>query len=166
MTLKLERLRSASCPNSQRVSWQGRIGETIRRRFASVSAAVWDKPRPGTRVVPTRSTFLRLLPFKFFSSIIMPNHMHLLLKLEATPLSKIIKELKRYPSRAASRILRREGAFRAEDYWDTYMRDAEHELQTRRYIEGNPVKALLVCEPKEWPWSSARLRDEKGVLSL
>jgi REP element-mobilizing transposase RayT len=98
--------------------------------------------------------------------VIMPNHIHVLLKLVATPLSKIIKELKRYLSREANLILRREGAFWAEDYWDTYMRDAKHELQTRHYIEGNPVKALLVREPKEWPWSSARLQDENGVLSL
>ena len=46
------------------------------------------------------------------------------------------------------------------------MRDAEHELKTRRYIENNPVNALLVREPKEWPWSSARFRDEHGVLCL
>jgi type I restriction enzyme R subunit/putative DNA methylase len=56
--------------------------------------------------------------------------------------------------------------FWAEDYFDTYMRDAEHELKTRRYIENNPVKALLVREPAEWPWSSARFRDKYGVLHL
>jgi hypothetical protein len=46
------------------------------------------------------------------------------------------------------------------------MRDAKHELSTRCYIENNPVKALLAREPKEWPWSSARLRAEHGVLHL
>jgi hypothetical protein len=46
------------------------------------------------------------------------------------------------------------------------MRGAEHEAQTRRYIENNPTKAFLVREPKEWPWTSARLRDENGVLHL
>jgi len=46
------------------------------------------------------------------------------------------------------------------------MRDAAHELKTRRYVENNPVKALLVREPKDWPWSSARFGDEHGVLKL
>ena len=81
-----------------------------------------------------------------------------------TPLSKIVKELKRYTSREANKILRRTGAFWCEDYFDTYMRDEQHELKTRHYIENNPVKALLVREPKEWPWSSARFRDESGNL--
>jgi REP element-mobilizing transposase RayT len=98
--------------------------------------------------------------------VVMPNHVHLLVKVGNTSLSKTVKELKRYTAREANKILRREGAFWAEDYFDTYMRDTEHELKTRRYIENNPVKALLVREPKEWPWSSARFRDEQGVLHL
>ena len=46
------------------------------------------------------------------------------------------------------------------------MRDGAHELQTRKYIENNPVKAGLTTDPKAWPWSSARFRDKFGVLTL
>jgi hypothetical protein len=46
------------------------------------------------------------------------------------------------------------------------MRDAEHEQKTVRYIENNPTKAKLVLDPKDRPWSSARFRDEFGVLRL
>ncbi|MFM2082160.1 MAG: hypothetical protein RL380_851 [Verrucomicrobiota bacterium] len=81
-------------------------------------------------------------------------------------LSKTIKELKRYTAREANKILHRTGAVWAEDYFDTYMRGDEHESKTRRYIENNPVKALLVREPKDWPWSSARFRDEYGRLVI
>ncbi|HXR04998.1 MAG TPA: transposase [Verrucomicrobiae bacterium] len=98
--------------------------------------------------------------------VIMPNHLHFLVEVGETPLSKIVKELKRYTSREANKILRRTGAFWFEDYFDTYMRDAQHELKTQRYIENNPVKALLVRGPKEWPWSSARSRDGNGNLRL
>ena len=98
--------------------------------------------------------------------VVMPNHLHFLVKVGETPLSKIVKELKRYTSREANKILRRTGAFWCEDFFDTYMRDAQHELKARRYIENNPVKALLVREPKEWLWSSARFRDENGNLRL
>jgi REP element-mobilizing transposase RayT len=96
----------------------------------------------------------------------MPNHVHLLLKVGDTSLSKIVKELKRYTARETNKILRQSGAFWTEDYFDTYMRDMEHELKTRHYIENNPVKALLVRELKEWPSSSARFRDEHGGLRL
>jgi len=46
------------------------------------------------------------------------------------------------------------------------MRDDEHQRKALRYIEANPVKAHLVTEPKEWTFSSARFRDEYGVLRL
>ena len=98
--------------------------------------------------------------------VIMPNHLHCLIKIGETPLAKIVKELKRYTAREANQTFRRKGAFWCEDYFDTYMRDAEHELRTRRYIENNPVKAKLVREASEWPWSSARFRDKHGVLRL
>jgi REP element-mobilizing transposase RayT len=98
--------------------------------------------------------------------VVMPNHLHFLVEVGKTPLSKIVKELKRYTSREANKILRRTGAFWCEDYFDTYMRDAQHQLKTQRYIENNPVKALLTREPKEWPRSSARFRDKNGILCL
>ncbi|MBC8094761.1 MAG: hypothetical protein H7Y43_03005 [Akkermansiaceae bacterium] len=66
----------------------------------------------------------------------------------------------------ANKLLGKQGAFWAEDYFDVFTRDMEHELQTVRYIESNPTKAKLVLDPKEWPWSSARFRDEFGVLRL
>jgi phage gp16-like protein len=63
-------------------------------------------------------------------------------------------------------LLKRRGTFWAEDYWDTFMRDAGHERMTMRYIESDPAKAKLVLDPKDWLWSSARLRDEFGTLTL
>jgi hypothetical protein len=46
------------------------------------------------------------------------------------------------------------------------MRNTDHERTTRNYIENNPTKAGLVLDPKTWPWSSARFRDESGTLRL
>lgn len=97
--------------------------------------------------------------------VVMPNHVHFLIKVE-TSLSMIVKELKRYTAREANKLLGRRGEFWMDDYFDTYMRDSEHELRTRRYIENNPVKALQVREAKEWRWGSARFRDENGGLRL
>jgi putative transposase len=98
--------------------------------------------------------------------VVMPNHVHVLFRVEGTPLSRIIQQIKEYTARIANKVLKREGRFWAEDYWDTYMRDAEHELQTRRYIENNPVKAGLVAAASDWAWSSARYRDQNGALHL
>ena len=96
----------------------------------------------------------------------MPNHVHVLFKVGAMPMSRIIEGWKSCTAREANKILGRPGQFWDEDYWDIYMRDAAHELKSRRYIENNPTKAHLVRDPKDWPWSSARFRDAYGVLHL
>jgi len=74
--------------------------------------------------------------------------------------------LESYTAKEANKVLRRKGQFWQEDYWDTFMRDEEHELKTRRYIENNSTKAKLVAFRKDWPWSSARFRDSYERLCL
>jgi len=98
--------------------------------------------------------------------VVMPNHVHVLFAVGARPMSDILESWKKYSAQKANRLLGRRGEFWQVDYWDTYMRDCEHELETRNYIERNPAKAGLVLDPKTWPWSSARFRDESGRLKL
>jgi REP element-mobilizing transposase RayT len=98
--------------------------------------------------------------------VIMPNHVHALLAIGGTPLAKGLRLLKGYTARAANKLLGRRGEFWAEDSWDTYMRDHEHEMRTRRYVESNPVKAGLVAKAVDWPWGSARFRDQNGELQF
>lgn len=98
--------------------------------------------------------------------VIMANHVHVLFKVGAVPMSRTLEDWKKFTAHEANKLLNRRGQFWQEDYWDTYMRDAAQELRARRYIENNPVKALLVRDPKDWAWSSARFRDEQGELHL
>ncbi|MBM3834024.1 MAG: transposase [Verrucomicrobia bacterium] len=98
--------------------------------------------------------------------VVMPNHVHALLTIDEVPLGQIMADLKEYTARQANQRLGRRGQFWAKDYFDTYMRNTEHELKARRYIENNPTRAYLVQNPKEWPWSSVRFRNENGELHL
>jgi putative transposase len=98
--------------------------------------------------------------------VVMPNHVHVLFKVGAVSLAEIVGAWKKHTGRLANKLLGKRGAFWAEDYFDTYMRDVEHERTTIHYIENNPTKAKLVLDPKVWPWSSARFRNEYGVLLL
>ena len=98
--------------------------------------------------------------------VIMPNHVHVLFKVGAVSMAEIVGAWKKHTGRLANKLLGERGAFWAEDFFDTYMRDAKHEQKTVRYIENNPAKAKLVLDPKEWTWSSARFRDESGGLRL
>ena len=110
--------------------------------------------------------FFQGMRYELLAWVVMPNHAHVLFKVGSTAMAQVVKGWKSVSARDANKILSRTGQFWHEDYWDTYMRGAEQELKARRYIENNPVKAGLVSDPREWPWSSARFRDELGRLCL
>jgi REP element-mobilizing transposase RayT len=98
--------------------------------------------------------------------VIMSNHVHVLFKVQSVPMAEIVETWKKHTANKANRMLKRRGAFWAAGYFDMYMRNEEHAKKTIRYIENNPLKANLVPDPKEWPWSSARFRDAYGRLCL
>jgi hypothetical protein len=75
---------------------------------------------------------------------------------------EIMQSLKSITSHKANRILKRHGQFWMLDYFDRYIRNAEHFAKTLRYIEDNPVKAGLCKRPEDWPFSSVRFRVSKG----
>lgn len=98
--------------------------------------------------------------FDLLAWVVMPNHVHALFRVgDTTPLSDIMQNWKSVSAVAANKVLRRNGDFWQEDYWDTFMRDEEQTRKAIRYIESNPVKARLCREAEEWRFSSVRFRD-------
>jgi REP element-mobilizing transposase RayT len=101
--------------------------------------------------------------YRLLAWVVMPNHVHALIELWQTPLGKILQSWKSYTSKAANKILGCEGKFWQDDFFDRYIRDEEHYRRVVRYIENNPIKAGLVRFAAEWPWSSARFRNQEGT---
>ncbi|MGH7993560.1 MAG: transposase, partial [Limisphaerales bacterium] len=110
---------------------------------------------------------------------VMPNHVHVLVDVKRTPLGKIVRSWKRFTATETERRspTRRDDSFtnaparRAalqwqREYWDTFMRDEEQERKAVHYIENNPVKAKLRRQAEEWPFSSARFRDDYARLVI
>jgi REP element-mobilizing transposase RayT len=97
--------------------------------------------------------------FQLLAWVVMPNHVHALIEVWQTPLSRIVQNWKSIVAVEGNKLLGRAGRFWQPEYWDRFMRDAEQKLKATRYIENNPVKAKLCRVPDEWPLSSARLRD-------
>jgi hypothetical protein len=79
-----------------------------------------------------------------------------------TPLvevSKLTQTLKRFTARSANQLLGLTGqTFWQDDSYDHLVRDDEEFDRIVRYIENNPIKAGLVAQPEDFPWSSASLR--------
>jgi REP element-mobilizing transposase RayT len=98
--------------------------------------------------------------YRLFAWCIMPNHVHVLVETLA-PLSKIVQSWKSFTGRWALEKNAELGfgipgrSLWMREYWDRYIRDAEHFAKVRTYIEHNPVSAGLCATPADWPWSSA-----------
>jgi len=126
--------------------------------------------------------------YELLAWCVMPNHVHVLVHIWDRPLHKIVQSWKSYSARKALKRLHpveRRALARPEsvntpqhtptqrsalrsfwqrEYWDTFMRDKEQERTAIRYIENNPTKSKLCKSPEDWPFSSARFRDDFAQL--
>jgi REP element-mobilizing transposase RayT len=163
-----------SFPAALRSEWEAILKvENVQARREQLQAYL-DKGNGGCLL--RRPDLAKLVEdsFRFFHGkryelrawVVMPNHVHVLFQTGSESMSRTVENWKKFTAHEANKLIGRQGQFWFGDYWDTFMRDSEHELRTRQYIETNPVKAFLVREVKGWPWSSARLRDEHGRLTL
>lgn len=104
--------------------------------------------------------------YKLIAWCIMPNHVHVLIE-PMIELKRIVQSWKSFTGRwalthNAELGLRVPGAaFWMPDYWDRFIRNAEHLRNTIDYIHHNPVRAGLCSTPEHWRWSSAPLK--RGV---
>ncbi len=95
--------------------------------------------------------------YRMIAWVVMPNHVHTLIEtLEDHPLHTILHSWKSYTASEANRILGRSGRFWFPEYFDRYIRNERHFDNAVHYIHDNPVKAGLVGQPEDWPFSSAR----------
>jgi putative transposase len=159
-------------PASRRSEWEAllRIEDSRQRRTKLEEyldrglGECWLRPPRIAAVVDDAFRFFEGQRYRLLAWVVMPNHAHVLVEVCQTPLAELLHSWKGFTARKANRLLGRSDAFWEREYWDTRMRDDEHQRKALRYIEANPVKARLVKEVKAWAWSSARFRDQYGVL--
>jgi putative transposase len=112
--------------------------------------------------------FLRLLafakhlyPVRVHGLCVMPNHFHALVQpVEGGALSAYLRWVLGCYSRDLRSTTGTTGAGHVfqQRFWSQGVRDDRHFLCVLRYIEANPVKARLVPNAEDWPWSSLSLR--------
>jgi len=161
-------------PESLRSEWEALVKiEDDRKRRIELEAYL-DKGRGEchlrqpeiAKLVEDSLCFRHGQDYELRAWVIMPNHVHLLFEVFGVPMSQLVDAWKGFTAKQANKILARRGKFWQDDYWDTFMRDEQHEMRARKYIEANPVKAGLMLVEKKWPWSSARFRDDYERLCL
>ena len=94
--------------------------------------------------------------YDLIAYVIMPNHVHLLIKtFEGHQLSEIIHSWKSFTSSLINKKIGRKGKLWQREYWDRFIRNEKHFYKTIDYIHMNPVKAGLVESQYDWRFSSA-----------
>ena len=94
--------------------------------------------------------------YRLLDWCIMPNHVHVLVKLEGSAsISEVVRSWKGPSAVEINRWLQRCGPLWQREYYDRLVRDMEHLHECRAYIRNNPVKANLCDKPDDWAFSSA-----------
>lgn len=96
-----------------------------------------------------------LYPVFLFHYCLMSNHIHLLLKvLQGEHLKKFMQGVSQSYSNYYKRAYKYSGHLWQGRYKSFLIESDSYLLECGRYIERNPVRAKLVRDPNEWPWSS------------
>ncbi|MFQ5664164.1 MAG: transposase [Terriglobia bacterium] len=94
--------------------------------------------------------------FRLAAFVIMPDHMHLLLRPAAgDTISSIVQELKSVAGRRINTKRDAKGTLWQKGFFDRFMRTPKEFFETFDYLHQNPVRKSLAAAPEEWWWSSA-----------
>jgi len=86
----------------------------------------------------------------------MPNHIHLLIRVGAIPLSSFMQGIQQTYTQLYNKQYEKVGHVFQGRFKSLYVDNDVYLLELIRYIHLNPVKAGLVEDPREYRWSSQR----------
>ena len=95
--------------------------------------------------------------FALLAACVMPNHLHVVLKLPLVAVRSVeqtLRDYKTYTAVHGNRLLGRTGAFWQSETYDRVVResrDGQHLLRAVHYVINNPVKARLCAHWTDWP---------------
>lgn len=153
-----------SLPKEKRAEWQHLLeiiddGERIRQIEAyldrGAGSCVLRQPACA-EVVQNALLHFDGGRYQLIAWCVMPNHVHVLFQtFDGHPIGRVVHSWKTFTAREINKLHGQSGQFWQDDFFDTFMRDDEHQAAVALYIERNPVSAGLVPKAAEWPWSSA-----------
>lgn len=89
-----------------------------------------------------------------YAYCLMPNHFHLAIKVAAVPISAIMQRIQSGTAKTFNHSHDRQGHLYQGRFKSRPCLDDRYLLNLIRYIQMNPVRAGLVNDPADWPWSS------------
>ena len=147
---------------------QERTDDNVKRRkiesFLDASHGhCWLRQGPVAQFVEQALLHFDGPRYRLLAWCIMPNHVHTLIETsDGWPLANTVHSWKSYSAKEINKALHRTGTVWQREYYDRYIRNDRHLVAVINYIHENPVKAGLVENPWQWPYSSARFLSPVG----
>ena len=96
---------------------------------------------------------------KVYAYCLMTNHVHLLLAPDtASGLGQLMKRLAGRQTRYRNKFEGRSGTLWESHYKSSLVDRDDYLMACVRYIELNPIRARMVSDPMDYPWSSCKHR--------
>ncbi|WP_282154523.1 transposase [Cytobacillus gottheilii] len=93
-------------------------------------------------------------PFEITSYCLMNNHYHLQLRSQIISISKLMALINKKYANYYNTKYKLTGHVYEKRFFDDILADQRSMLAVSRYIHLNPVEALMVKSPDQYPWSS------------
>ena len=110
-----------------------------------------------------RESFMRLVAhvhgryeFRFYAVCLMDTHYHAIVETPRGNLSEGMRQINGVFTQITNTRHDRVGHLFGERFSSTVIERDRHLRRAVRYVARNPVKAALVNDPAEWPWSTFR----------
>ncbi len=124
-----------------------------------IARATWKELKLDPPVA--KQLFLEILAkaklkysFRIDNFVIMGNHFHLLLTpTDGDSLSTIMKWILGVYTMAYNRVFNTWGKLWGDRYFSRPITSFVELLHVYQYIDNNPIRAMLVENPEDWPWS-------------
>lgn len=146
----------------------GLIVNIKKRHFANYDAlldkadygSTWLRIPVVAEAVVQEIRLLAELDVNILAYCIMSNHVHLVVQLPETSefsAARMMQRLKGRTALAANKLLGRQGeAFWRHESYDHVVRDGKEQARVIAYVINNPVKAGLVDDWTQWPYTYMR----------
>jgi putative transposase len=93
-----------------------------------------------------------------YGLVVMPDHIHMVVRLSKGPLSDAVKSFSTFTSGRINRLLNRKGPLWQAGFYDHALRGEKALGAYLEYMLMNPVRAGLVESPQDWAYSVFNVR--------
>ena len=125
---------------------------------------IFEEPEDYTEFLSCLSDVKAISCFKLYAYCLMGNHVHLLLKEEAEPLSQIFRRLGARYVFWFNWKYERTGHLFQDRFKSEPIESEEYFIMALMYLYQNPVKAGLCKHPKDYEWCSRRFLGMGGIV--